>query len=281
MTMRLVTTTPRVPGPVRRDMVVAGAGADLPLSVEHAASRVEFVLFDLDRTLTHFDRRGIGRFFKEMCGHWYGRLAETGRELPTLRRYTRRMTTHFAGALLWAQLTRREMHLFETVGGAHARMGIHLRRDEVQDVALPFIPAILERLTVDEHALAMVDALHRRGIRMGLVSNTFSPHFVLDQHLESVGLLKYFPVRVYSSDVRYMKPHREIFRVALQRLGAPADKTVFVGDRMRNDVRGASRLGMTTILLAPNGRVRRARIMPDFVVRQLREIPDVIASLDD
>lgn len=281
MTMRLVSATPRVQSPARRDMVAAEFGVQLPLSVGRTASRVEFVLFDLDRTLTHFDRRGIGRFFKEMCGNWYGRLAESGRALPPLRRYTRRMSAHFAGALLWAQLTRREMHLFDTVGGAHARMGIHLRRDEVQDVAIPFVPAILERLTVDRHALAMVDALHRRGIRMGLVSNTFAPHFVLDQHLESVGLLKYFPVRVYSSDVRYMKPHREIFRRALHQLGASADKTVFVGDRLRNDVRGASRLGMTTILVSPGGRVRHTRVTPDFVVRQLCEIPDVIASIDD
>ena len=39
------------------------------------------------------------------------------------------------------------------------------------------------------------------GLRLGIVSNTFSPQGALDQHLDAEGILEFFPVRVYSCDV--------------------------------------------------------------------------------
>jgi len=109
-----------------------------------------------------------------------------------------------------------------------------------------------------------------------LVSNTLFPGFAVDDVLRHEKLLERFPVRVYSSDVGYMKPHRRIFEAALEQMCVPAEQTVFVGDRVDNDVRGAARLGMKTILMVRNGHVPRGRVRPDYIVRTLSEVPTVL-----
>ena len=43
------------------------------------------------------------------------------------------------------------------------------------------------------------------------------------------------------------KPDAEIFQHALAALGVRAEAALFVGDRLYEDVRGASELGMTTV----------------------------------
>ena len=43
------------------------------------------------------------------------------------------------------------------------------------------------------------------------------------------------------------KPGAEIFERALEALGVRAEAALFVGDRLYEDVRGASELGMTTV----------------------------------
>ncbi len=77
-----------------------------------------------------------------------------------------------------------------------------------------------------------------------------------------------------------MKPHREIFRAALDQLGVAADRTMFVGDRIDKDVEGSARVGMTTVLVAGNGRAPKSRIRPDHIIRRLTELPSVLQIQD-
>ena len=68
------------------------------------------------------------------------------------------------------------------------------------------------------------------------------PGEALDRHLRQLGLLRHFPIRIYSCNVRYRKPHPEIFRLALRQVQAPAEEVVFVGDSLLADIRGAAGL---------------------------------------
>lgn len=93
---------------------------------------------------------------------------------------------------------------------------------------------------------ALLDALHGRGLKVGLVSNAFDPAWLLHEDLERMGLAERLDVAVFSSEVGLRKPHPAIFERALEALGvAPAD-TLFVGDTRNADIRGAAALGMAT-----------------------------------
>lgn len=238
--------------------------------------RFDAVLFDLDRTLFHFDSSRLWSFANRLIVRGHERLLALGHRPPGLPRYANLMRFYMSMACLRSFVFRREIPIVEVIRFSHARLRIRLSEADAVALAWTCEDVLKERLTVDPESRPLLETLHNAGLRLGLVSNTIAPHFLLDDYLKSVHLLDYLPTRVYSSDVAFRKPHREIFRRALERLGVSAERTVFVGDRMRNDVKGAARLGMTTILVSPTGRAGRSRFRPDHIVRRLSEIPCVL-----
>jgi putative hydrolase of the HAD superfamily len=94
---------------------------------------------------------------------------------------------------------------------------------------------------------ALLDSLRDRGLKTGLVSNAWDPRWLLLRDLEEMGLLPRLDAIVFSSDVGVRKPRPEIFHRALDELAVEPERSVFVGDRLDADVKGAAELGMTTI----------------------------------
>ena len=47
--------------------------------------------------------------------------------------------------------------------------------------------------------------------------------------------------------MRYRKPHPRIFEIALNLIGVPAARTLFIGDLLKTDIRGAKNAGMHTV----------------------------------
>jgi putative hydrolase of the HAD superfamily len=94
---------------------------------------------------------------------------------------------------------------------------------------------------------ALLESLRSRGLKLGLVSNAFDPGWLLRRDLEQMGIAERIDFAVFSSEVGKRKPHPEIFERALTALDAAADESLFVGDRLLEDVRGAGELGMTTV----------------------------------
>jgi len=94
---------------------------------------------------------------------------------------------------------------------------------------------------------ALLESLRSRGLKLGLVSNAFDPGWLLRRDLEQMGIAQRIDFAVFSSEVGKRKPHPEIFERALTALGAAAEESLFVGDRLFEDVRGAGELGMTTV----------------------------------
>jgi putative hydrolase of the HAD superfamily len=101
------------------------------------------------------------------------------------------------------------------------------------------------RLGSTTHAL--LEALRKRGLKLGLVSNASDPPEDLHRELAESGIAERIDYAVFSSEVGQRKPDAEIFERALDALGVRADSALFVGDRLDEDVRGAAELGMTTV----------------------------------
>jgi putative hydrolase of the HAD superfamily len=94
---------------------------------------------------------------------------------------------------------------------------------------------------------ALLESLRDRGLRLGLVSNALDPPWLLHRDLEQLGVAGRLDVAVFSSEVGWRKPHPAIFESALEALGVEARHALFVGDRLYEDVGGASSLGMRTV----------------------------------
>jgi len=127
----------------------------------------------------------------------------------------------------------------------------------------------------DPHAVGTLTALRERGIRTGLLSNTHWPRELHERWLADAGLLDLLDERVYTSDLRHLKPHPEAFGTLLRALGVDPGEAVFVGDRPRDDVWGAQRVGMRTVLLT--GRPVQAHdVVPDAELPDLAGLVEVV-----
>jgi FMN hydrolase / 5-amino-6-(5-phospho-D-ribitylamino)uracil phosphatase len=130
-------------------------------------------------------------------------------------------------------------------------------------------------------AAAVLTALRGRGLATGLLSNTLWPVSWLHENLARDGLLDLFDAMVFSSELPVAKPHPDIFRAVLNRLGGPAPADcLFVGDRMFEDISGAQGVGMQTIALPDLTVAGEQRvpvdIEPTYRISRLAEVLDVV-----
>lgn len=90
--------------------------------------------------------------------------------------------------------------------------------------------------------------LRARGYGLGLITNRHNVgrfHELLDQ----MDLWPYFDLVLASGEIGIQKPDPRIFAAALDRLGAQAKESLYVGDNYWADVVGARRAGLTPVLL--------------------------------
>ena len=237
---------------------------------------IRAVLFDLGDTLVHLETSQLREFVRAGTRPAYDRLREWGFDPPEYNAYMRKIKRRFVCGVIWSRIVRREVQLVDAFRKCHLAMGMKLNGEQMTDLAFRCTATLRQFFKVDIDALPVLAELRGLGLKLGLVSNTLFPGFAVDDVLRYDGLLEWFPVRLYSSEVRYMKPHRRIFEKALEGLGVAGHEAVFVGDRLDNDVKGASRVGMKTVLFARNGRVPRGFVRPDHIVRRLSEVPRLL-----
>jgi putative hydrolase of the HAD superfamily len=135
-------------------------------------------------------------------------------------------------------------------------------------------------MRVGSTSVALLEALRNRGLKTALVSNANDPGWLLRVDLDRQGLAPHLDVVVFSSEVGKRKPHPAIFQAALSELGVAPERTLFVGDRLVEDVKGPAELGMTTVQALwfradenPNG------IEPDYQAFTQMDVLNVVERL--
>ena len=129
-------------------------------------------------------------------------------------------------------------------------------------------------------AIELLTALHARGLRLGVISNTIQPAHFMDEALRRRGIAHFFAATVYSSAVRVAKPHPTIFRAGLAALGVAPEAAVYVGDRPEADVAGAHGVGMKAVLIEAAHRDDQPHtVVPDVRIRELPELLEALPKL--
>lgn len=93
--------------------------------------------------------------------------------------------------------------------------------------------------------------LAANGVRLAALSNAAFSGRVLSGELGLHRLAHHLQFVLSSADLGVRKPAESVFRVAIERLGATACTTWFVGDTIEEDVAGATSVGMLPILFWP------------------------------
>jgi putative hydrolase of the HAD superfamily len=132
----------------------------------------------------------------------------------------------------------------------------------------------------------MLEQLAKRGVPMGVISNTGSLTHVIE-NLHEYGIHQFFKGCIYLSSLSgYRKPGKVIFIEAAADLGAAPEEAVYVGDTVSRDVRGARSAGyLATIRIQSQltaGSDAGFNIQgeeADYVIKNLLEIPGIIDTL--
>jgi putative hydrolase of the HAD superfamily len=100
-------------------------------------------------------------------------------------------------------------------------------------------------------ALELLRALRAAGVTIGIVTNNVLTEQV--GKLRELGMTELIDVLVVSEEAGAKKPEPGIFRIALDRCGASADRAVMLGDSWPFDVLGARAAGIRAVWLNRNG----------------------------
>jgi len=240
------------------------------------------VIFDLGGTLLHYrdgenaDFRNITR--RGLCILRDDLLAR-GFAPPPEADFLAIVFEHIGAAYTTSLQELRGGSMEAAVRQALGAMGLAVDDGLWGDLRGPFNAVVDEIVFPREGVRETLAALHARGYRLGLLSNTFWAADVHDRHLKAHGLLDFLPVRVYSSGEVHIKPHPAIFQETLARMGVLAPEAIYVGDRLDADVIGAHRAGMrTALILSPYHDECIEDIEPDIIIGELPDLPDRLAA---
>ncbi len=125
-----------------------------------------------------------------------------------------------------------------------ARYGVENPQDLADGVAL------LKNLQSDvqffEGVAETLHELKRRGLKLGIVTNTFNPPEEKNQWFKTIGIDGIWDSYADSCILKAVKPEPEIYLAALEPLGVAPQNAMFVG-HAQYELDGAKALGMTTV----------------------------------
>ena len=139
----------------------------------------------------------------------------------------------------------------------------------------------MKYIQIDAKAVEVVAELKRRDFWVALISNMMLPGKLLEVKLRDANILSYFDNITISSEVGFIKPHPEIFRLALGESKLRPEEVVFVGDTYQQDIMGAKGVGLKTVWL--NNRHESPAMAknspPDYEIKTLGELIEKLSVL--
>jgi HAD superfamily hydrolase (TIGR01509 family) len=127
---------------------------------------------------------------------------------------------------------------------------------------------------VDPEAPAVLRWLRDRGVRRGICSNAPFPPEMMRRQVEWNGIADLVDATVFSSEVGRRKPAPELYEAALHAIGTEAKRTLFAGDRVREDYEGPVALGMSAVIVTAHAEDEPRDGIP--TIRSLAELRNLL-----
>ena len=218
---------------------------------------VDGVLFDYGRTLVTFayPMAELKRVLREIRPRIEAALGVPAPEADTILRDVLLPLEEYVNSR-----SEDEVDYMDVYRQAWTRAGMRLPEDLLYEILDAEQQCWDRAVRVDPDAPSLLRWLGERRIRRGICSNAPFPPEMMRRQLRSNGIADLIDAVVFSSDVGRRKPAPELYRAALDAVGTIPDRTLFVGDRVREDYEGPLALGMRAVIVTahsdespPNG----------------------------
>ena len=135
-----------------------------------------------------------------------------------------------------------------------------------------FLDRLPHRLELFDDVIPVLNKLKSSmGITIGLISNLPND----SQFLSNLGLDPYLDILVTSDKSKSMKPHREIFDLAIKKSMIPASECIHVGDQYHSDILGARAARINPILIDRYGNFDKKLDCP-----RIRNLAELVTLLE-
>ena len=183
---------------------------------------------------------------------------------------------HAAGDVVWGRS--RDLQQSATIADLFTEAGLE-HDPELLDAYYAFWEP---HTATDPEVRPLWEELRGRGVRIGVLSNTIWPREWHEGFFRRDGVLDLVDGDVYTSEIPWTKPSPRAFEAAMAAVGvADPARCVYVGDRLYDDVWGATHAGMRAVHVPhsriPGNQVGHTEGTPDAVVESLAEVAGVVA----
>ena len=238
------------------------------------------VLFDYGHTLIHFDERPHSALVSayEQVNQL---LAQTlSRDVPAAEVLIERVSITVDDAIQrdYALGREEEVEIAAIYDRALRALGLELEPGVIERVMELEQDGWLNSVHVGPDVVETLGWLRSVGLRLGIVSNAAYRPALMRRQVSALGLGRFFDGLTFSSAVGVRKPNPRIYQDALRQLEVDASATLFVGDRLREDVKGPQSLGMRAVLLR-EWRREADTVGADFVIERLSELRPIVEGL--
>lgn len=241
---------------------------------------IKAVLFDLGETVLSFGRFSATRMFRQGARLSYEYLKSCGQRVGNFEYYCWWNLIALRIRHLISNITQNDFNSSALLRGIGKRKGITLDRHQWEQFSWLWYEPLSKIAKVEPDLRETLAKLQGLGLKLGIVSNTFVSGQSLERHLEQVGILEFFPVRLYSYQYDFRKPNHQLFKIAAERIGESPQHVAYVGDRIDKDILPALKLGMTAILKAAYTNAGQTPPYGAHKITHLADLPALIEALN-
>ena len=246
-------------------------------------ARISAVLFDMDDTLIDWSRAegDIAAIEAKHMANVYRHLAEQDHVLPPFQSFLDQFHNAMVNAWTEAKKSWSGVSFGSLLRDFLATCGLDTNKIDLDAVMLAYNWSVIPGVAPFDDTLFVLAQLKEAGYKIGLITNAMQPMWMRDIELRAFGILDYLDARLTSGDVGFMKPHPFIYHRALELLDVAPEAAVFVGDRPANDIAGANKAGLISVLISPPHLNRDlADTRPNYTISQLTELLPILAELE-
>jgi HAD superfamily hydrolase (TIGR01549 family) len=238
------------------------------------------VLFDLGETLLNFGRIGTNRVFRQSARLTFDYLAGCGQPAGSFWWYYLRNLLAIRMRVLLADMTGRDFDALSLLKKSGMKRGCKLSEEQWREIGWLWYEPLSKLARIERDIKITLDRLGKMGLKLGILSNTFVSAGSLDRHLRQLGILDFFPYRLYSYQYEFRKPDRRIFETAAAKIGEPAENILFVGDRLDIDIWPALNAGMRAVLKTAYTNTGRQPPKDVWKIDKISELPGIIEKIN-
>lgn len=241
---------------------------------------IKAVIFDLGETILNFGRFSSVSVFRQGARLSYDFLKSCGNQVGNFEYYCWRNLIALRWRNLISNITRNDFNSSAFQRGNGTKKGIKLDAEQWRHYSWLWYEPLSKVAKIEPDIKQTLTSLKNAGLKLGILSNTFVSGHSLEKHLEQLGILEFFPVRLYSYEFDFRKPNLQIFKIAAEKIGQAYQNIMYVGDRLDKDAAPALKLGMTAVIKAAYTNTGKRIPERVFRINRLSELPALIENIN-